>query len=141
MNDTTTYNRPLPVMDAGTKPFWDALRRHSLEVPICRSCGQHHFYPRELCPHCHSDDLEWAKLSGTGEIYTFTIVRRPSGEEFTPDVPFIVALVTLMEGPRITASIVTDNVEAVRIGQKVKVFFDDVTNEITFARFQMTGDA
>ena len=62
-----TYEKPQPVIDPGTRPFWDAAREHRLSIPRCRACGQHHFYPRELCPHCHSDDIEWTDVSGRGE--------------------------------------------------------------------------
>ena len=61
------YEKPQPVIDPGTRPFWDAAREHRLSIPRCNACGRHHFYPRELCPHCHSDDLEWTDVSGRGE--------------------------------------------------------------------------
>ena len=47
---TATYEKPLSVIDSGTKPFWDAARDQRLVIPKCRSCGKYHFYPRESCP-------------------------------------------------------------------------------------------
>jgi uncharacterized OB-fold protein len=32
----------------------------------CRLDGKFLFYPRVLCPHCGSKDLEWAEASGEG---------------------------------------------------------------------------
>jgi uncharacterized protein len=73
-----------------------------------------------LCPHCHSAAVEWTDVSGRGTIYTFTIARRPAGPAFKPDVPYVVALVELEEGPRLMTNILTPDVASVRIGQKVR---------------------
>ena len=108
MSQGSAYEKPLPVVDPGTEPFWRAAREHRLSIPRCRSCGKHHFYPRELCPHCHSDDLEWTDVSGKGEIYTYTIARKPAGPVFAADVPYVIAMIALDEGPRMLTNIVTD---------------------------------
>lgn len=135
MTETALYDKPLPVIDAGTKPFWDAARDHRLSIPRCNACGKHHFYPRELCPHCHSDDLQWVDVSGKGEIYSYTIARKPAGPVFAGDVPYVIAMIALDEGPRMLTNIITDDVESVRIGDRVTVRFDDVTPEVTLAKF------
>ena len=129
------YDKPLPIIDPGTKPFWDAARQHRLSIPRCRACGEHHFYPRELCPHCHSDDLEWTDASGHGEIYSFTIARKPAGPVYADDVPYIIAMIALDEGPRMLTNLVVSDVDCVRIGERVSVHFDDVTDEITLPKF------
>lgn len=134
------YEKPLPVIDPGSKPFWDATREHRLSIPRCNSCGEHHFYPRELCPHCHSDDLEWKDVSGMGEIYSYTIARRPAGPVYADDVPYIIAMIKLDEGPRLLTNIITDDVESIAIGNRVKVKFDDVTPEVTLAKFVVVNE-
>lgn len=134
-----TYDKPLPVIDPGSRPFWDATREHRLSIPKCQTCGEYHFYPRELCPHCHSDDLEWTDVSGNGEIYSFTIARKPAGLVYAEDVPYIIAMIALDEGPRMLTNLVVDDVEAVQIGDRVAVKFEDVTDEITLPKFTPTG--
>lgn len=135
-----TYEKPQPVIDPGTKPFWDAAREHRLLLPRCRSCSEHHFYPRELCPHCYSDDLEWVDASGKGEVYSYTVARKPAGPAFAADVPYVIAMIRLDEGPRMLTNIVTSDVEGVRIGARVKVSFDDVTPELTLPKFRLEGE-
>ncbi|WP_317922174.1 Zn-ribbon domain-containing OB-fold protein [Cupriavidus sp. TA19] len=44
----------------------------------CLSCARHHFYPRVICPHCHSIEVEWSEATGLGEIHTYTVARRPA---------------------------------------------------------------
>jgi uncharacterized OB-fold protein len=131
----TQYAKSLPTIDAGSRPFWDATKEHRLSIPKCRDCGQHHFYPRELCPHCHSDALDWVDVSGKGEVYSFTIAHKPAGSVYADDVPYIIAMITLNEGPRMLTNLIVDDVEAVRIGDRVAVRFEDVTNEVTLPKF------
>lgn len=130
-----TYAKPLPTIDPGTRPFWDAAKDHRLMIPKCRNCGEYHFYPRELCPHCHSDELDWTDVSGRGEIYSFTIARRPAGPAFADDVPYIIAMIKLDEGPRMLTNLKVDDVETVNIGDAVQVHFEDVTDDITLPKF------
>lgn len=135
-----TYQKPQPVIDPGTRPFWDAARAHRLTIPRCKDCGEYHFYPRELCPHCHSDALEWCDVSGGGEIYTFTVARKPAGPVFAADVPYVIAMIRLDEGPRMLTNIVTGDVERVAIGDRVSVRFEDVTPELTLPKFTLDKD-
>lgn len=130
-------DKPLPVIDPESRPYWEALKQHRLTLKHCRDCGRHHFYPRALCPHCHSDALGWVEARGTGSIYSYTIARRPAGPAFKADTPYVVALIDLDEGARLMSNIVTDDVEAVRIGQRVMVEYDDVTDEITLPKFRL----
>jgi uncharacterized OB-fold protein len=133
------YDRPLPVIDPDSKPYWDALRQHRLVLKYCRSCSRDHFYPRELCPYCHSDDLVWKDASGRGEIYSYTIARRPAAPSFADDVPYVIAVISLEEGPRMTANIVGADPDLVRIGQSVRIVFDDVTENVTLPRFRVAA--
>ena len=74
-------------------------------------------------------------MSGKGEIYSYTIARKPAGPVFAADVPYVIAMITLDEGPRMLTNIVTDDVETIRIGDRVKVSYDQVTPEVTLAKF------
>ena len=130
------YEKPLPAIDIESAPFWQAAREHRLAIMQCRLCDRHFFYPRALCPHCHSSVDGWTNVSGRGTIYSFTIARRPGGAAFKSDVPYVVALVELEEGPRLITNIVTSDVDSIRIGQKVTAVFDDVTPEVTLVKFK-----
>lgn len=130
------YEKPLPVIDPESQPYWDALKQHRLLLKRCRACQRCHHYPRELCPHCHSDDVEWSQAAGGGHIYSYTVARRPAGPSFKPDTPYVVALVELDEGVRMMTNIVTSDVESLRIGQRVAVQFDDVTPDVTLPKFR-----
>jgi uncharacterized OB-fold protein len=133
------YEKPLPVINEESRPFWEGCKRHELVLQHCAACGAFQYYPRALCRACHSDRLGWEPVSGEGSIYSYTVCHRPAGPAFTPDVPYVVALIALAEGPRMVSNIVTDDPDAVRIGQPVRVTFEDVTDEITLPKFVLTG--
>jgi len=133
-----SYDKPLPVIDHDSAPYWEAARAGRLDIPLCGDCGKHHFYPRAICPYCHSANLRFDTVSGRGEIHTFTIARRPAGPAFADDVPYVVALIQLEEGPRMMSRVQTGDPGGVRIGARVEVVFVKATDEITFPYFRMT---
>ena len=55
---------------------------------------------------------------------------------FLDALPYVLAIVELAEGPRVTTNIVGCPPEAVRCGLPVEVAFDDVTPEVTLVKFR-----
>ena len=133
------YEKPLPIIDPDTAPYWKASTEHRLLIKLCTERGKHHFYPRELCPHCHSDAVDWVEAKGTGCIYSFTIARRPAGPSFKPDAPYVVAIVDLDEGARMMTNIIGSPVDSIRIGQRVSVSYEDVNEEVSLPKFVLSG--
>lgn len=132
------YEKPLPIIDPDTAPYWKASTEHRLLIKYCRDCGKHHFYPRELCPHCHSDAVDWVQAKGTGAIYSFTIARRPAGPAFKPDAPYVVAIVELDEGPRMMTNITGSPPDSIRIGQRVAVAYEDINADVSLPKFALS---
>lgn len=115
--------RPLPVPDALTAPYWAAARDRRFVLPHCDDCGRVHFYPRAACPFCGSARLQWTAASGNGTVYTYTVIRRAPGPAFEKEVPYVVAVIALAEGPHLMSSVTGCRVEDVRIGMPVRVAF------------------
>jgi uncharacterized OB-fold protein len=130
------YRKPIPRPSETTRPYWEGAKAHEFRLQRCRDCGQYIFYPRRFCPDCLSDSLEWVRASGRGRIYTYTIVRRPGQSSFREDAPYILAIVELEEGPRLTTNIVEAGLDEVHIGMPVEAVFDDVTPEATIVKFR-----
>jgi len=108
---------PAPAVNAESKPWFDAAAEGRLLVRFCTACNEHHHYPRSICPHCFSDKTEWRDAKGTGTIHTYSVLRRGA------PVPYCIAYVTLDEGVSMMTNIVDCDLDAVRIGQKVRVVF------------------
>ena len=132
----TPAPKPAPTIDPDSAPYWEALNAGRLILKSCNGCGKAHFYPRELCPYCHCDDLSWIEASGRGVIYSFTVCRRPAGPAFADEVPYVVALVDLAEGPRMMSRILGDPA-AVAIGQEVEVRFERQSDELVLPFFEV----
>ena len=103
-----------PTPTPETQAFWDAAAKGKLLVKHCIACGRAHHYPRPICPLCGSDRTEWKDATGQGVIYSFSVMRRA-----TP--PYVIAYVTLAEGPTIMTGLVDCDFDALRIGQPVRV--------------------
>jgi len=113
---TSERTIPAPQVTPETRPFWDAAAEGQLLIKTCTACGQAHHYPRALCPFCFSDRTEWRPASGRGTIYSYSVMRRVP-------VPYAIAYVTLEEGISMMTNIVGCDLDAIRIGQAVKVVF------------------
>lgn len=133
------YPKPLPQPTPISQPFWDAAREHRLSIQRCASCDRYLFYPRPLCPHCGGAELAWTEVSGRASVYSYTIARRPTARAFELDVPYVIAIVELAEGPHMTTNVIGCDPESVRIGMPVEAAFDDVTDEVTLVKFRPAG--
>lgn len=116
---------PLPVANADSATYWQSAKEGKLVLRRCKSCGETHFMPRYLCPFCWSEDLEWIKAAGKGTVHSFTIIRRASSPAFAGLTPYVVALIDLREGPRMMCNIVGDGALNVKIGDSVRLGFED----------------
>ena len=108
---------PPPQINPGDERFFDAAAQGKLVIKRCADCGEFHFYPRPLCPFCFGDRTEWVEAAGTGTIYSFSVTRRAG------PIPYAIAYVTLDEGVTMMTNVVDCDLDAIRIGQRVRVVF------------------
>ncbi len=65
--------------------------------------------------------MPWRPLAGTGSVHTFTVMRRPGNPAMADQTPYVIALVDLEEGIRMTTNVVGVAPERVHCGQPVVV--------------------
>ncbi len=123
---------PTPV----SAPFWEALRDERVVLQRCGACEAWVYYPRVRCPRCLGADLVWTPVSGHGHISTFTVTRVPTAPVFAGEVPQMIVVVELDEGPRLTATLVSTEPDQVRIGAAVEPVFDHGSDGVTLLRFR-----
>ncbi|MFS0773030.1 Zn-ribbon domain-containing OB-fold protein [Sphingomonas sp. 1P08PE] len=116
-----TFKHASPVRDADNAPFFDAALEGRLLIKKCDVCEEAFFQPRDLCPFCLSES-SWIEASGSGSIYSYTAVTARDGN-------YVLALVTLTEGPTIMTNIVTDNPGVIAVDMPVKVQFVDTAGD------------
>ncbi len=116
--------RPFLPTTPVSEPYWSYLQQNELWLPRCNSCSNLVFYPRDICPHCSGLEFTWERMSGKGQVYTFTVIRRPFLPEFAAIAPYVFAIVELQEGIRMAANIVNCSPEDVHIGMNVQAVFE-----------------
>jgi uncharacterized protein len=119
-----------------TQPYWDGARQHQLLIQRCRACDHVWHPPLPRCPQCHSVDVAWTPVSGTGRVYTYTVVYHATHAAMVDKVPYIAALIELDEGPRVLTNLRNCAEDQVRVGMPVKVLFEELTPEITLPQFE-----
>lgn len=129
------WNKPLPQPTPISQPYWDGLKAHEVHIQQCEACNHWIFFPRAHCPVCASHALAWRSISGNGTLYTFTVARVPTLPEFTDEMPQVLAVVQLDEGPHLNTTLVGAAPEDWKIGQRVRPVFDERPGDTTLLRY------
>lgn len=133
----TQYEKFLPYkVPEAHMPFWESLRDHAVKVQRCVDCGRYRHIPKDICSNCHSERATWSPISGQGEIHTYTIVHRAPTPAYQEEAPYALVHVTMEEGFRMFAKLLTDDPESVEIGMQVKAAYEDITPEWTLLLFE-----
>ncbi len=137
MSDTRP--KPLPAVDALSKPFWDAATQHRLVLQRCTACGYFNHPPRLACDACQSQQLDFEPVSGRGRIYSFTVMHQPNIAGFEDEIPYLNILVELEEQAKLfmVCDLPLADRDKVTIGGPVEVWFEDVNAEISLPRFRL----
>ena len=99
----------------------------------CRSCGQLSAVPRPLCVNCRGKEMAWHEFSGKAKLSTFTcisVVPVSMGKRgYGRDNPYCTGIVTLEEGPRISARILGvdgNNPQSIKTGMDLMLDLEEV---------------
>jgi len=126
----TLPDKPLPGPQPNpeTQAFWDGVARGELLLRRCHACDRAHWYPRAICPHCASDRTGWARASGAARLYSYSLTRRVAE-------PYVIAYVTLEEGPTMLTNVVGCDVDSLRVGMELRVTFAPTENGLAVPVF------
>lgn len=124
---------PAPDPTPISRPFWEGCSRGQL---LFQRCAQGHvvFNPAPRCRVCMSADLTWERSTGTGRVYSWSVVWRPQTPAFR--VPYAAAIVNLTEGFRMIANIIGCEPEAIYADMPVTVEFHPISDEIRLPYFR-----
>ena len=115
-----TPGRPLPGGDQVTAPYWEALRNREFVLPWDRTTG------RFIMPiaAAGNEPFEWRPAPRDGAIVSFSWIHVSQMEWYSPDIPYVVAVVELDRGPQLMANIVEADEDDIRIGGRVTLVFE-----------------
>jgi uncharacterized OB-fold protein len=130
--------RPVPHINSENRAFWTGGAEGELRIMHCADCGGYIHPPKPVCRHCLSDQVSPKAVSGLAVVDTFTVNHQP----WAPDmaVPFVIARVALDDAPGVilTTNIVNCPVDAVDIGDKVRVVFEQ-QGSLFYPLFEKVG--
>ena len=113
-------DRPQPIPDALSQPWWDAVADGRLLIQRCTACASYQFYPRAHCTACFVPGPVWVEAAGTGRLHTFTVVHRTPNAEFA-GAPYAFAIVELDEGVRLATTIVDADLDRLACEDRVRL--------------------
>jgi len=133
-------SKPAPQPTEASQPFWDACRRHELRIQRCAECDMLIHYPKLCCPRDGTTAFEWPLMDGRGSVHSYAVCRRAFHPAFKEETPYVVAIIELDEGVRMISNVIGTHPEAVEIGMRVTLEWDDA-GEIPLPKFRpLTGD-
>ena len=138
-----SYEKPIPRIGIHTRPFWEGTKAGKLMLPRCQDCNRVHWYPRHICPHCHSDNLEWVEGSGRGTLYAFAVQHLVFGP-WAKEAPYVTAYVDLAEGDRmltVLRGVDPERPEDIPVGAAVQVEFEEAGDDLCIPYWRIVAAA
>jgi len=129
-----TVNEDRKVVFEGPGPdvqYREFLASGEFKLQCCDDCRRFIYYPRVLCPHCGSNQLQWRDVSGRGTVYSTSVPRKGPGQ----DADLNISLIDLDEGVRFLSQVVGMAPGEVTIGMRVQGFISEL-NGVPAVLFQ-----
>ncbi|MXW50482.1 MAG: Zn-ribbon domain-containing OB-fold protein [Gammaproteobacteria bacterium] len=121
----------VPEYSGFTGTFRQGLEAGKFMTTACASCGALTFPPKQHCPDCWSDDMNWTELSGQGILYARTTIHA-AATQFRDEVPFSVGIVDLEEGVRLVAGLI-DDPDRIKNGDAIRLVILSYEDGLLFA--------
>lgn len=103
--------------------IWREKRSKYLAMGVeCLDCMAKQFPITENCTKCGSENVKEYKLATTGKIFHFSTVTQTS-DEMMSGAPYLIAIIELEDGIKITGQIVDCNLNEAREGMSVRMVF------------------
>ena len=104
--------------------------RYRLEGYRCEECGHFHCSPRLVCRKCGGRRIKKDKLSQTGRLVSYTVVKN-STPLFEQYVPYIVGVVKMADGSLVVGQITDCDPNDLQ---------EDMQVEVTLRRIRVDGE-
>ena len=136
MSEQTVVQKPVPVPDEATGPFFAGGATNSLMIRHCFDCDAFIQPGARICPMCLGEDLDWRTASGKATLHTFGIMHQRYHPGFEPEIPYNIAVVELEEGPRLFTNVVGCPNGDLKVGMKLAATFEQVSEGVYLPKFR-----
>ncbi len=130
MSDQVFVPRFTPNPEGLHAEFYAFCAKGELRFQRCNACAAWRHPPRILCPRCGAESWEWARSSGRGKVYSWTITHQALLPMFAEDLPYAVVVVELDEGLRLVSALRGIEPAAIALNLPVEVRFHKVSDTI-----------
>jgi uncharacterized OB-fold protein len=128
--------RMLPGADGLGAEFYEhAARTGQLHLQRCDDCGRWRHPPRIRCAACGSDAWSWQPVAGTGRLFTWTVTHRAVDPAFAEELPYVIAVVELDEGPRVVGNVSDIAPADLRLDLPMRVVLDHRSDTVALVDF------
>lgn len=129
---------PRPEPASWEKAFWDYCRHRTLRFQTCAACGKIRHPPVPFCPTCRSREQAWTEAPPFAELYTYTVIQQANHPALATVVPYNAAVVIFpsLQSVRLVTNIVDCPNEALRIGMKLELIWEEPIAGCVLPRFR-----
>jgi uncharacterized OB-fold protein len=124
-----TRKKPDITVTKLTEPFWDAVKERRFLLQYDPAADRYQFYPRPLSLYSDPGALEWREASGLGTLVACSRCHVPA-PGFEAEVPYLLGLVALDEGPRVFAPVAAQ--EAPAIGAPMRIDWKEEDGRVLY---------
>jgi uncharacterized OB-fold protein len=118
--------------EVNSASFYQFLNEKKLMASRCKKCQALYLPPHPICIKCHGNEMEWVEMKGKGKLATFTAVAvgqsRTIEEGYSRDNPYLVGIVELDEGPKVSGRILgidAKKPENIKVGTPLTIEFTE----------------
>jgi uncharacterized OB-fold protein len=117
----------LPALDDSNRAFFTS---GTLALQRCETCGHVQHPPEEVCASCQGSSFDAFESAGLGRVESVAVVHHPVHPALADRVPYAIVLVSVddVPGVLVTGNVVGTAPEAVGIGERVRVVFEEATD-------------
>lgn len=109
--------------------YWREIpERTRFEGAMCKKCGHTAYPPRGRCDKCGGEEFVSYKLPERGKLLSFSVVRNPP-KGFEKLAPFLLGIVELEDGTRVTSQITDAGIKEVSIGMPMEAVFRKISED------------
>jgi uncharacterized protein len=103
--------------------------RYRTEAAVCTKCGKWFFPARKVCDACGHREFETKRMGREGKLLTYTVIRVPPAP-FSDQAPYVVGMIEMDEGPRITCMVADwREGDKLEVGMRTRLEFRKIYDE------------
>ena len=118
--------------EVNSASFYEFIAEKKLMASRCKKCQALYLPPHPICIKCHGNEMEWVEMKGKGKLAAFTSVAvgqsRTIEEGYSRDNPYLVGIVELDEGPKVSGRILgidAKKPENIKVGTPLTIEFTE----------------